>query len=88
MEIRDEKLRKIAEFLKGTDEAKDIYGNVLKDLFRQRYSQDKVEAINNNHLDDEEDGVVNEKHIKERNDMKAYRKACKNYAKQLLGLEE
>lgn len=87
MEIRDDKLRKIAEFLKGTDEAKNIYGSVLKDLFRQRYSQDKVEAINNNHLDDVEDGVINEEHIKERDDMKAYRKECKKQAKIILEIE-
>jgi len=83
MEIRDEKLRQIAEFLKGTNDAKDIYGSVINDLFRQRYSQDKVEAINNNYLDDME----NVEHIKERNDMKAYRKECKQEAKKLLGIE-
>ncbi len=83
MEIRDEKLRIIAEFLKGTNDAKDIYGSVINDLFRQRYSQDKVEAINNNYLDD----MTNEEHIKEREDMKDYRKECKQEAKKLLGIE-
>ena len=83
MEIRDEKLKKIAEFLKGTNDAKDIYGSVINDLFRQRYSQDKVEAINNNYLDD----MTNEEHIKERNDMKAYRKQCKLEAKRILEIE-
>lgn len=83
MEIRDEKLKKIAEFLKGTNDAKDIYGSVINDLFRQRYSQDKVEAINNNYLDD----MTNEEHIKERDDMKAYRKECKKAAKRILEIE-
>ena len=83
MKIRDEKLRQIAEFLKGTNDAKDIYGSVINDLFRQRYSQDKVEAINNNYLDD----MTNEEHIKEREDMKVYRKECKLEAKRMLGLE-
>ena len=83
MEIRDEKLRQIAEFLKGTNDAKDIYGSVINDLFRQRYSQDKVEAINNNYLDD----MTNEEHIKERDDMKDYRKQCKLEAKKLLEIE-
>ena len=83
MEIRDDKLRKIAEFLKGTNDAKDIYGSVINDLFRQRYSQDKVEAINNNYLDDME----NVEHIKERDDMKAYRKECKKQAKIILEIE-
>ena len=83
MEIRDEKLRQIAEFLKGTNDAKDIYGSVINDLFRQRYSQDKVEAINNNYLDD----MTNEEHIKEREDMKAYRKECKRVAKEVLEID-
>ena len=83
MKIRDEKLRQIAEFLKGTNDAKDIYGSVINDLFRQRYSQDKVEAINNNYLDD----MTNEEHIKEREDMKVYRKECKLEAKRMLGLD-
>ena len=83
MEIRDEKLKKIAEFLKGTNDAKDIYGSVINDLFRQRYTQDKVEAINNNYLDD----MTNEEHIKEREDMKAYRKECKRVAKEVLEID-
>ena len=83
MEIRDDKLRQIAEFLKGTNDAKDIYGSVINDLFRQRYSQDKVEAINNNYLDD----MTNEEHIKERDDMKAYRKECKRVAKEVLEID-
>lgn len=83
MKIRDEKLKKIAEFLKGTNDAKDIYGSVVNDLFRQRYSQDKVEAINNNYLDD----MTNVEHIKEREDMKAYRRECKLEAKRILGIE-
>jgi len=83
MEIRDTKLKKIAEFLKGTNDAKDIYGSVINDLFRQKYSQDKVEAINNNYLDD----MTNEEHIKERDDMKDYRKECKRVAKEVLEID-
>ena len=84
MEIRDTKLRQIVAFLKGTQDAKDVYGSVVNDLFRQRYTQDKVEAINNIYLDDME----NVEHIKERDDMKAYRRECKLEAKRILGIEE
>ena len=82
MEIRDEKLKKIVDFVKGTERAKSQYGRVVDDLFRQKYKVDKVEAINNNYLDD----MDNPKYIQEREEMKAYRKACKDYAKVLLGL--
>ena len=82
MEIRDTELKKIVEFVKGTERANQVYGRVVKDLFRQQYKEDKVEAINNNYLDD----MTNEKHIQERNDMKEYRKLCKQCAKELLGL--
>ena len=83
MEIRDAELKKIVEFVKGTERANQIYGRVVKDLFRQQYKEDQVEAINNNYLDD----MTNEKHIQERNDMKEYRKLCKQCAKELLGIE-
>ena len=83
MEIRDTELKKIVEFVKGTPRAEQVYGRVVKDLFRQRYSQDKVEAINNNYLDD----MTNVEHIKEREDMKAYRRECKLEAKRILGIE-
>lgn len=82
MEIRDNELKKIVEFVKGTDKAQSQYGRVVKDLFRQQYKEDQVEAINNNFLDD----MTNEKYIQEREDMKEYRKQCKAYAKELLGL--
>ena len=82
MEIRDEKLKKIAEFLKGTNDAKDIYGRVVNDLLRQQYKADKVESILNNYLDE-----PNEKHTKEFLDLQAYRKECKLEAKKILELE-
>lgn len=84
MEIRDNELKDIVEFVKGTPRAEQVYGRVVKDLFRQEYKEDMVEAINNNYLDD----MDNPKYIQERDDMKAYRKACKQEAKRLLGLEE
>ena len=84
MEIRDTELKKIVEFVKGTHRAEQVYGRVVKDLFRQQYKEDMVEAINNNFLDN----MDNPKYIQEREDMKAYRKECKLEAKRILGLEE
>ena len=84
MEIRDTELKKIVEFVKGTPRANQVYGRVVNDLLRQQYKEDMVEAINNNYLDD----MDNPKYIQERDDMKAFRKECKQEAKRLLGLEE
>ena len=42
MEIRDNELKKIVEFVKGTDKAQSQYGRVVKDLFRQQYKEDQV----------------------------------------------
>lgn len=84
MEIRDDELKDIVEFVKGTPRAEQVYGRVVNDLLRQQYKADRVEAINNNYLDD----MTNEEHIKERDEMKAYRKECKLEAKRILGLEE
>lgn len=50
-----------------------VYGKYVKLLFRQQYDIDKVEATNNNYLDD----PTNAEYIAERNDMKDYREECK-----------
>ena len=82
MEIRDNELKDIVEFVKGTPRAEQVYGRVVNDLLRQQYKADMVEAIINNYLDD----MTNEKHITEFKALQDYRKACKDYAKELLGL--
>lgn len=82
MEIRDEELKDIVEFVKGTPRANQVYGSVVNDLLRQEYKADKVESIINNYLDE-----PNEKHTKEFQDLQAYRKECKVEAKKLLGME-
>lgn len=82
MEIRDTELKKIVEFVKGTDKANQIYGRVVNDLLRQEYKADRVESIINNYLDE-----PNEKHTAEFQDLQNYRKACKRYAKELLEIE-
>ena len=83
MEIRDTELKKIVEFVKGTPRAEQVYGRVVNDLLRQQYKADRVESILNNYLEE-----PNDKHTQEFQDLQAYRKACKQEAKRLLGLEE
>ena len=82
MEIRDNELKDIVEFVKGTPRAEQVYGGVVNDLLRQQYKADKVESIINNYLDE-----PNEKHTAEFQELQAYRKECKAYAKEVLGLE-
>lgn len=82
MEIRnDDELKKIVEMTKDTDLAQRSYGRVVNNLLRQEYQADKVESIINNYLDE-----PNEKHTKEFQDLQAYRKECKQAAKEILGL--
>ena len=61
-----------------------FYGRLVTMLFRSRYSQDAVEAINNNYLDD----PTNQKYADEFRSMQHYRKTCKKQAKETLGMEE
>ena len=82
MEIRDNELKDIVEFVKGTDKAQSQYGRVVNDLLRQQYKADRVESIINNYLDE-----PNEKHTQEFYDLQAYRKLCKQEAKIILGME-
>lgn len=51
----------------------EVYGKYVNLLFRHGYSIDKVEAINNNYLDD----PTNAEYIAERDAMKEYRAECK-----------
>lgn len=55
----------------------ELYGRYVKELFRLQYDADKVEATNNNYLDD----PTNAEHIAERNAMKDYRAECKVIAR-------
>ena len=82
MEIRDNELKDIVEFVKGTPRAEQVYGRVVNDLLRQTYKADKVESIINNYLDE-----PNEKHTKEFQDLQAYRKECKRVAKEVLEID-
>lgn len=83
MQIRNDELRDIVEFVKGTPRANQVYGNVVNDLLRQQYKADRVESIINNYLDD----MTNEEHEQEFNELQAYRKECKAFAKELLEIE-
>ena len=83
MEIWDEELKDIVEFVKGTPRANQVYGSVVNDLLRQEYKADKVESIINNYLDD----MTNVEHKKEFDDLQAYRKECKRVAKEVLEID-
>ena len=86
MEIRDEKLQKKVDMVKGTSLAPRVYGELVEHFVRDPkygYNASKVESIINNYLDE-----PNEKHTKEFQDLQAYRKECKLEAKRILGLEE
>ena len=56
------------------------YPELVKSFVRQNYSQDKVEAIINNHLAEPQE------HTAEFQELQEYRKKCKAYAKELLKL--
>lgn len=81
MEIRDTELKKIVDFVKGTDKAQQVYGRVVNDLLRQQYKADRVEAILNNFI-----ANPSEAHTKDFQDLQAYREECKSEAKRILGL--
>lgn len=51
-------------------------GDVIDAIVRSRYPQARMEAINNNYLDDPE----NEQYIAEREEMKAWRRHAKEIA--------
>lgn len=57
-----------------------VYPRLVSEFVRQKYSQDKVEAILNNYM------AEPEKHSTEFTELQEYRKACKEYAKGLLRL--
>jgi hypothetical protein len=69
---------------KAPDTKEHFYGRLVTLLFRERYTQDDVEAINNNYLDD----PTNQKYADEFRLMQHYRKTCKSRAKEMLGMED
>jgi hypothetical protein len=54
------------------------YGIAVNDLFRKRYQQHEVEAIQNNYLLD----ATDEKYAREMQEMQDYRVWCKAFVKQ------
>lgn len=60
-----------------------LYGKLVSDRFRKRYSQDMVEAIINNYMSEPSD----EKYIAELKEMQEYRSECKRLAREELGVE-
>ena len=61
-----------------------FYGKLVTILFRERYSQDDVESINNNYLAD----PTKQKYADEFRRMQHYRKTCKARAREMLGMED
>lgn len=61
-----------------------LYGVIVSKKFREKYSNDKCEAVVNNYLDD----PTNEKYCAEFREMQEYRKQCKDFAKAELGIVE
>jgi hypothetical protein len=62
----------------------ELYGLIVSRKFREKYSNDKCEAIVNNYLDD----PANEKYSAEFKEMQDYRKQCKALAKAEMGIAE
>lgn len=56
-----------------------IYDEIVSAIIRDKYSNDKMQAIINNHLMEPD-----EEHIKEFQEMQEWRKFAKSYAKELL----
>lgn len=56
----------------------ELYGSIVSKKFREKYSNDKCEAIVNNYLDD----PMNEKYSTEFRQMQEYRKFCKKFARE------
>lgn len=61
----------------------ELYGIIVSRKFRERYSNDKCEAVVNNYLDD----PTNEKYSAEFREMQEYRKQCKNIVRAEMGIE-
>lgn len=76
-----DKLNKKIKLAKLNNAQSELYDELVKTLIRQQYNSDKVEAIINNYLDE-----PNEKHTAEFQELQIYRKECKAYAKEVLGL--
>lgn len=75
----DEKLQDLIDTSITIQDKERTYGIAVSKFIRQYYSENRVESIINNYLDD-----ASEKHIAEFKELQNFRKACKAYAKQLL----
>lgn len=79
-------IQKLADMAKATHNERIIdkaYSEIVDDFIRQNYYERDVEAILNNYL--AEPSV--EKYNEAFKELQAYRKACKEKAKELLGIE-
>ena len=74
-------MQKKIKLAKLNNAQSELYSEIVDILIRKQYSQSQVESIINNYLD-----KPNEKHTAEFQELQAYRKECKAYAKEVLGL--
>ena len=77
--------RLVAKNAETNPESKEhFYGRLVTLLIREGYTQDDVEGVNNNYLDD----PTNQKYADEFRLMQHYRKTCKSRAREMLGMED
>ena len=81
--VLNDKMKKLIKLAKLNNSSAVVYPQLVDNLVRQNYSQRDVEAIINNYLDDN----TKASHIEDFTKLQNYRKACKQYAKELLGIE-
>ena len=81
--VLNDKMKKLIKLAKLNNSSAVVYPQLVDNLVRQNYSQRDVEAIINNYLDDN----TKASHIEDFTNLQNYRKACKNYAKELLEIE-
>ena len=79
----DEKLQDLIDTSITPEDKQKVYGIVVSKLIRQQYSEDMVESIINNYLND----MTSDKYFNEFKELQTYRAACKAYAKQILKIE-
>lgn len=81
--IIDERMQDLIDTSITPEDKQKVYGIVVSKLVRQQYSEDMVESIINNYLND----MTSDKYFNEFKELQTYRAACKAKAKELLGIE-
>lgn len=79
-----EEMQDLIDMSLTQEDKKKVYPKIVDYLIRLNYSVSRIEAITNNYLDD----MTNVSHYNEFKALQEYRKECKIYAKQVLGIAE